>query len=254
MRIKKMKKYLILALFPAILFTSCNDDDDYSLDKFWVSMATVENPDNDPFFYLKLDNEETLKIVATNFYNYKPQSGQRIIADYTILNDKPSGSFYQHDVKLNDAYNVLTKKIFYITPETQDSIGNDPIGIEDMWLGSNYLNIQFFYPGYNKIHFINLVKDESKTYNDNKTHLEFRHNAYNDEERYKRSGFVAFDLNSLFVQPREEVERINLVIHIKELDGKETIHEFIYDPGSSGKNPRELSREEYTEGKGAEFE
>lgn len=249
-----MKKYLILALFPAILFTSCNDDDDYSLDKFWVSMATVENPDNDPFFYLKLDNDETLKIVATNFYNYKPQSGQRIMADYTILNDKPSGSFYQHDIKLNDAYNILTKKIFNITSATQDSIGNDPIGIKDMWIGSNYLNIQFYYAGYDKVHFINLVKDESKVYNDNKMHLEFRHNANNDEKKYKNYGFVAFDLNSLFVQPREEVERINIVVQVKGLDGKETTHEFIYNSGSSGKTPKELTREEYNEGKEAEYE
>ena len=250
-----MKKHLILILLSVICITSCNDDDGYSLDKFWVSMATVENPDNDAFFYLQLDNDNKLKIAATNFYNYKPKTGQRIIADYTILNDKPSGSTYQHDIKLNDAYNILTKKILYITPEEQDSIGNDPIGIKDMWIGSNYMNIQFYYKANNKVHFINLIKDESKNYNDNKVHLEFRHNANKDGEIYRHSGIVSFDLNSLFVQPREEItEKVNIVIHVKELDGKETTHDFIYDPGYSGKAPRELSRDEYDEGKDGDFE
>ena len=248
----KMKKYLILLLLTVVMLSSCNDDDDYSLDKFWVSIATVENPNNEPFFFLKLDNGETLWTAATNYYNYKPQSGQRIIADYTILNDKPTGSNYQHDVKLNDAYNILTKRIFHITPEEQDSIGNDPIGINDMWIGSNYLNIKFYYSGYNRIHFINLVKDDSKEYADNKIHLEFRHNANNDKEQYKQAGIVSFDLRTIFVQPREITERVNLVIHVKGFDGKETIHEYIYDPNNTGITPREFSREEYDETKGAD--
>lgn len=248
-----MKKYLTLILLPAVLLISCNDDDGYSLDKFWVSIATVENPDNDPFFYLQLDDENKLKIAATNYYNYRPGTGQRIIANYTILNDKPSGSFYQHDVKLNDAYNILTKDIFNITPETQDSIGNDAIGIKDMWIGNNYLNIQFYYGGYNKIHFINLIKDDSKDYNDNKTHLEFRHNAYNDEERYRHSGIVSFNLNSLFVQS-QDLTRVNLVIHVKEIGGNEKTYEFTFHPGNTEKVLQELDSDDYDEGKGGDFE
>lgn len=247
-----MKKYLILLVFATILLTSCNDDDGYSLDKFWVSMATVENPNNEPFFFLNLDNGEVLWTAATNFYNYKPLTGQRIIADYTILNDKAPGSSYQHDVKLNDAYNILTKRIFHITPETQDSIGHDPISVNDMWIGSDYLNIQFYYTGYNKVHFINLVKDESKEYTDNKIHLEFRHNANNDSQQYKQAGIVSFDLRTILIKPREITEAVPLVIHVKGLDGKETTHEYIYNPVGSGKEPREFSREDYEENKGAD--
>lgn len=247
-----MKKHLILLLI-IFTFSSCSDDDGYSLDKFWVSMATVENPNNEPFFFLHLDNGDVLWTAATNFYNYKPVTGQRIIADYTILNDKAPESSYQHDVKLNDAYNILTKRIYYITPETQDSIGHDPIGINDMWIGSDYLNIKFYYAGYNKVHFINLVKDDSKTYNDHKIHLEFRHNANNDSEVYRQVGFVSFDLRTIVIQPREITERIQLVIHVKEFDGKETTHEYIYDPNNAGISPREFSKEEYEETKGADI-
>lgn len=249
-----MRKYLIFILLIIISLASCNDDSDYSLDKSWVNIATVINPDDDPFFYLQLDDDNTLKVIATSFYNYKPVTGQKVIANYTILNDQPSGSIYHHDVKLNDAYSILTKDIFFITPETLDSIGNDPIGIKNIWISSNYLNIQFYYRGYNKCHFINLVKDKSKEYNDNKIHLEFRHNANKDNEIYRHSGFISFNLNSLFAESREVKEEVNLVIHIKKLDGKDTTREYSYDPKSYKKALLELDGDDYDEGKRGDFE
>ncbi len=244
-----MKKFLLILLLPAFALVSCNDDDGYSLDKFWVSMATVENPDDNSYFYLRLDNNDRLWVASTNFYNYRPRTGQRILADYTILNDKPENAGYQHDVKLNDAYNILTKNIFYITPETQDSIGNDPIGVRDIWVGGDYLNIRFFFDASGKTHFINLVRDNSKEYNDGRIHLEFRHNAYDDEQRYRVGGWVSFNLNSLFVQPQEITERLNLTVHVKELDGTEKKYDFIYDPDNKWVSPKEYTRDEYGEGK-----
>lgn len=251
-----MKKYFLLFLLPLFFFFSCDDDDGYSLGKYWVSIATVENPDDTPYFYLRLDNEELLWTAATNLYNYRPKTGQRVCAVYTILNDKPEGSAYQHDVKLNDAYNILTKNVFYITPEQQDSIGNDPIGVDDMWIGSNYLNIEFYYGGYYKTHFINLVKDDSKEYDDNKLHLEFRHNGNEDERKYKMRGIVSFDLLSLFISPLDESsqEKTDLVIHVKNIDGEEITYDFQYDPKKENKNSRELTQEKFYEVKSSKVE
>ncbi|MDR2921555.1 MAG: hypothetical protein LBV72_19590 [Tannerella sp.] len=45
-----MKKHLIFILLVIVSFASCNNDDDYSFDKSWVNIATVVNPDDDPFF------------------------------------------------------------------------------------------------------------------------------------------------------------------------------------------------------------
>ncbi len=241
------RNLLLLLLLPALAFVSCDDDDDYSLDKYWIGLATVENPDNEANFYIKLDNNELLWIAANNFYNYRPHTGQRILADYTILNDKPEGSGYDHDVKLNDAYNILTKGIIQVTPSMQDSIGNDPIDVRDIWVGSDYLNIKFSYRGQDRKHMLNLVSDSSKVYTDGKVHLEFRHNAHQDSPTYVSSGLVSFNLESLRRQPREN--SIELVIHVKETDNSEKTYERTYKFGEENKETKEFDRDYFTNGK-----
>lgn len=209
---KTLRQVLMVALMGGVL-ASCSDfeDDGYSLDKFWVDIATVDNPETKNVFFLELDDSTLLWTAASAFHNYTPKDGQRVIANYTILADKRPTGLYDYDVRLNDVYEVLTKPIFNITPATQDSIGNDSIEITDKWIGSKYLNIEFAYFGYDKMHFINLVKDNSKTYTDGKVHLEFRHNSRGDAEMYRRYGVVSFDISSLIDPTRESVP---LVIHV----------------------------------------
>ena len=238
---------LFLLVFP-LLFTSCDDNDGYSLDKFWVSMATVENPNNSHSFYLRLDNGDKLWTAATSLHSYRPKTGQRILADYTILSDRPDSVGYKHDVKLNNAYNILTKSVFDITPATQDSIGNDPIGIRDMWIGGGFLNVRFYFEANNKRHFINLVRDSSNVYDDDSIHLEFRHNAYNDEKKYRAGGWASFDLKPLLADLPTQTEKVNFTIHVKGLDGNDKTHELVFDPSTQAVSPKGYSREEYNEG------
>lgn len=212
MEVTKKAVILLMVLLP-VFFTAC-DDDGYSLGDIWVSIATVENPDEEAYFFLNLDNQDRMWIAATNLPFYRPGDGQRIIADYTVLSDKAAGSAYDHDIKLNNVlYSILTKDIFDITPETQDSIGNDPLRVEDMWIGSHYLNVEFVFGGQNRVHAINLVKDDSKIYEDGKVHLEFRHNANGDNPVYKRWGLASFDLRSL---GEDGVTSVDIVVHTLE--------------------------------------
>lgn len=192
-------KTLIKFLFGFLLIsiaTSC-DDNKNNYEKYWVDIATVQNPDSTSAFFFRLDNNDLMWTELSNFRDYRPKDGQRIIANYTILSDKRATGLYDYDVKLNDVYPVLTKGIFQITPATQDSIGNDSIYITDMWIGSDFLNVEFQYEGYDKIHYINLVSDTSKVYTDGKIHLEFRHNANGDVPYYFRNGIASFNLKSL---------------------------------------------------------
>jgi hypothetical protein len=129
-------------------------------------------------------------------------------------------------VRVNDVYEVLTKGIFNITPATQDSIGNDKISIGDIWVGGDYLNVEFVYPGYNRTHFINLVSDASKTYTDGKVHLEFRHNDNGDAPTYNQWGMASFNIRSLRQTPGNKVE---LVIHTNEFSGGNTTYQLTYD-------------------------
>lgn len=246
-----MKKYVLFLLLPLFLF-SCNDDEGYSLGDFWISLATVENPERSGYFTLHLDNGDVLWIVATEYPNYRPETGQRIIANFTLLSDRPAGDRYDHDVKLNDAYNILTKGIFNITPETQDSIGNDPVGLRGMWLTGDFLNVEFYYYGQNRAHYISLVRDASEDYGDGKVHLEFRHNNRNDGNSYRRNGIVCFNLSSL--QPLASGNTVELVIHVKDYDDENLTRTFTYNIVNKAESDRNFNQDEFEDARTVEIE
>lgn len=234
-----LKKLTVLG-FALVMLTSCFDDMDYMPDDYWVDIATVENPDSSNVFFFRLDNETLMWTASSNVLNYRPADGQRIVANYSILADKRQTGLYDYDVRLNDVYEVLTKGIFPITPETQDSIGDDSIHIRDLWVGSKFLNVEFIYQGFNKTHYINLVYDSLKTYTDNKIHLEFRHNANDDLAVNNLWGVASFDLSSL---EDPELDSVQLVIHVN-LPNQTAVqlYERTYHYGSEDVTPAEISR------------
>lgn len=224
---KTGKILIALTVLSSLFFTSCSDDDGYSLGKYWVGIATVENQEGGPYFFFDLDDGTRMWTAATGLPYYSPANGQRIIANYTILSDKSSGSSYDHDVRLNDVYQILTKDMVAITSENNETLSNDPITIKDIWVGGDHLNVEFVFAGYNKVHFINLGRDASKDYNDGKIHLEFRHNAYDDSPSYKMWGMASFRLEPL---QAEGTESLTLVIHTKEYGSDEDkIYELTYN-------------------------
>lgn len=209
-----MKK-ILLGIIATLSLTACNmfDNNNDSV-RLYTKIATVENPDSTAYFSYVLDNGDKMQISSTYFPAFKPKSGQRIIAYFSLIAPMDSASGYKYKTGLYDVYQVLTKGIFKITPETKDSIGDDPIEISNIWVGSHYLNIEFNYYGFNKTHYINLISDTTKTYTDNKVHLEFRHNNNSDIQSSRRWGVVSFNLNSL--KQADTKDSINLVIHTKE--------------------------------------
>jgi len=210
----KSKINILVVLLLVPLFVACNfdDEDDYVVQNYYADLATVKNPDGLSTFFFQLDNKKLMWTAVSSLYNYRPKDGQRIVAYYSVLSDKRATGLYDYDVRLNNVYPVLTKGVFQISSSQQDSIGNDSIAISDIWIGSDYLNVEFGYLGYNRTHYINLVYDASKLYTDGKTHLEFRHNANGDSPSYYRRGIVSFDLKSL--QAASINTAIDLVIHV----------------------------------------
>ena len=214
---KSHSNYLwLILLLP--LFVACDTNFDgnyngYSNYNSRIDIATVQNPSLTSTFSFLLDNNTLYQVTQSNDPTFIPADGQRIIADYTVLSVTKVDSTYNRKVQLNNASVVLTKGIFKITPATQDSIGHDSITIRDMWIGNDYLNIEFAYFGNDKTHFINLVSDASKTYTDGKTHLEFRHNGNGDLPTFYLRGIVSFNLKSLQAGASGNV--LNLAIHVK---------------------------------------
>ena len=68
----------------------------------------------------------------------------------------------------------------------QDSIGNDPINVQEAWFGGRYLNVEFRIPvkdGSKEKHFINLVQDDVVAHHDT-VYVTLRHNASRRKARH----------------------------------------------------------------------
>lgn len=85
----------------------------------------------------------TLWPVNTDLGWYEPVDGKRVITIFNPLSDGFDG--YDHAVKLLRLYDVLTKEVETLTPETEEEFGNDPVAIfkGDIGISGGYLNIVF---------------------------------------------------------------------------------------------------------------
>jgi hypothetical protein len=231
---KRMK--LIFAsigvVMASFLWTSCSDDDGYSLNSWSRSLATVAPLGNSKSYYLTLDHGTTLWPAATSIPWYTPKEKHRAVVWYTLLSDAFEG--YDHAVKVLDIQDILTKPVAKDLGEENDShYGNDPVKIKDMWIGDGYLNVEFgFNYGGSVKHFINLVERDSV---DTPNYFEFRHHAYDDGAKVGHRGLVSFDLSSL----ETDGEEIQLTIHVKTFEGDKD-YTIKYNPDE--KKPSESTR------------
>ncbi|MGL4364362.1 MAG: NigD-like protein [Bacteroidales bacterium] len=232
--------FLLILMTPLFLMNSCNDHDGYDLGEYRISIATIKTDGlTNNQYYIELDDNTKLYPTVQNFY-YPAVHSQRALVNYTILGDEQGQ--YDHFVKLNGISNILTKNMIPLTAVNADSIGNDKINIEDIWIGGQHLNIIFnyyvYYPGH--LHYINLVQNTTIEYPDNDTtYLEFRHNAKSDQEMYLARGIVSFRL------PKDE-EQYVFSIKVKTYNQGTLYYSFDY-------NPIKIA-EPHTEPKSLEFE
>lgn len=193
-----MKRVYLYLLTLLVVFTpmiqSC--DDGYDLGNFTVRMATVRVVGGSTY-YLEIDNGKKLWPAATNVSWYKPIEGQRVLADFTLLSDKYEN--YDHMIRVNYLWDVLTKRVEDLTAESEDVFGNDPVDIEDMWIGGDYLNVRFrFRIPHEKRHRVSLIRNTTvENPDDGYIHLEYRYDNQDDESDYMRRSYVSFHLGDL---------------------------------------------------------
>lgn len=231
------RKVFILLVTSIFLITSCSKDDDgYSLGKFWVNFGILNKTGSDAGNYtISLDNKSILIPVSVDFniYNYA-QDGDRVWVNYTILDDNADGNnpATEYYVRINSVDKILTKGILDITEENQDSIGNNPVNVNDIWISDSLLNFEISYWGYNKIHFINLVKQPGEL-NENTVQpieLELRHNNNGDEGHIKQTGFVSFRLNALKIT---NLDSVTFVVKGTNYAGETFDYEGVYKYGEN---------------------
>jgi len=193
---KRLNLYLLLLVLAFIpTLQSCDDDEGYSLGNYTIAMATVKIDTGDSVYFV-LDNGETLWPAASLVPFRGLDDGTRIIGNFTILSDTQDG--FDHFVRLNSYSEILTKDIINLTEANKDSIGDDKVMITDMWVGGNYLNVEFdmFIPSTQK-HRVNLVRNTAQNYTDDAyVHLEFRYNDMDDVTSYRARSIVSFRLGN----------------------------------------------------------
>lgn len=201
LNLKKMKKinlFFILLIWISIpLLQSCDDDDGYSLGDYLITMATVERDNSEGRPYFVWDNNERIWISNTLVPFGGLNTGERVIASFTLLSDSIDG--FSHYARLNDYRRVLTKGVIELTEANADSIGDSKVHIYDMWIGSDYLNVQFrmFAPSTRK-HMVNLVRNTTENYpDDGYIYLEYRYNDMGDVSGYFVPGIVSFKLDDI---------------------------------------------------------
>lgn len=193
---------------------ACSDSDGYSLGDFRISIATVV-PEGEMTYSLLLDNGNKLWPAATDVY-YKPYENQRVFVNYTLLSGKMNG--FDHYIKVNDIWNVLTKQVIELTEANADSIGNDPVRMNELWIGNHFLNTSFSF-NYSGVrpHAINMVQNKMVTNDDGGVlELEFRHNSYNSTSNVLYNGFACFDLRPFRVEGKDSIP---IRVMVKDWDG-----------------------------------
>jgi hypothetical protein len=167
-----------------------------------------------------MDNGDVLVPVASSYYNHwyyhgsndahsKLKSGDRILINYTILDDNAENNAdpSEYYIRVNSVKKILMKGILDITEENQDSIGNDPIIVKDVWMTDSLLNFEVKYWGRYKTHFLNLVKQPGEiTAADQPVELELRHNSNDDVEDIPYAAYVSFKLDSIKIAGLDSVQ------------------------------------------------
>lgn len=206
-----MKKIVLgILVVIAVGFIACLDDDDgYSLNDRWVGFGVLTGEQAGEYNIL-MDNSDQLIPLASNNPGWQTRfdSGDRVLVNYTILDDDLTDSTAVYYVKVNTIDDILMKGIMDITPEIEDSIGNDHIIVEDYWMTDSLLSFKLkYWGGYGEIHYLNLVKEPGElTEDDQPFQLELRHNANDADEAVQYTAFVSFSLNSLRLAGLDSVQ------------------------------------------------
>ena len=233
-----MKKIVFGILIGSLLIlTGCLDDDGYSVGNQWIGFGVIQNVNN---LKVKMDNGDLLKPVSYNntaYYNFETRDGldvgDRVFLNFTILDDSVDDSteVTTYFVTLNSLEEVLLKQIMDITPEKEDSIGNDPIIVKDTWIANNMLNFKLKYWGRYETHFINLVKQPGVlTADDQPIQLELRHNNNNDDDAIPYTAYVSFRLDSLMVNG---LDSVRFDVTCEDYDGEPFLYEGTYVYGEN---------------------
>jgi len=185
-------KYIFSILFASFLF-SCGDKTvDYGLDKYFVEMVTAQNANE----FLTDQGKLLVATSATNSNSYS--LGDRVLLNYTLLS--PTTSDDNYSVRINGSAKVPLGKLTLSNELAIQSAAKAPILLESVWLGSHYLNMQFYLNYMSQTHKIGLLVDSTRLESDT-LRMYFTHDTNNDPPGYPSHAYLSFDLKDILGDP-----------------------------------------------------
>ncbi len=218
-----MKKYLLtMCAGLALLLSSCDDNDGYSLGDLAVDWVTVHDHGDRLYTYTG-DTWGKMWPAASGIFGPGLEDGQRAILYFNPLADNFSG----YDVAIRPEYirPFLTKRVEELTASNEADYANDPTYYEDAWVAADYLHIRFTQKlPKEQLHRVSLVHraDEPWVDADGYIHLEYRYNTYGDTLQVTAPALVCYRLQSL---PLDEAKGIKVKVN----DARKGVHELVFD-------------------------
>ncbi|MCL1933398.1 MAG: hypothetical protein FWF53_06285 [Candidatus Azobacteroides sp.] len=184
-------EYIFCIVFASFLF-SCKDKTvDYGLDTYYVEMVTAWNENE------FLSDNGNMIIAASDENKRTYAFGDRVLLNYTLLSTSASGDY---SVRINGSAKIPQGNLTLSDAAAINSSPEDPILLESVWLGSHYLNMQFYLNYKSEAHKIGLLADSTRMESDT-LRLYFIHDTNNDPPGYPIHTYLSFDLKDVLGDP-----------------------------------------------------
>ncbi|ULB34163.1 MULTISPECIES: hypothetical protein [Proteiniphilum] len=171
-------KQLFLVSLLFFILSGC-DKEVERLDDYLVEIATVQK--ENATYRFKLDNNRIL--IPEEIKNYSGNDGQRVILRYVPLKD--------NNIRIINISNIFTAGIQH--EGYPEKYSDDPVKIQSVWVGSDYLNLILEIEYHSVPHGVALLRNNSSTSVD----LYFSHSRNNDPRGYPQTMHASFSLKDL---------------------------------------------------------
>jgi hypothetical protein len=204
-------------LFIFICLFSCEDKTvDYGLDTYYVEFVTAQNKNE------FLSDNGKMIIVSSDGNNRNYAFGDRVLVNYTLLSSNASAE--NLTARIIGSGKFPLGKLTLVNDSIIKASDKEPVLLESVWLGSHYLNMQFYLNYKSTAHKIGLLTDSTCLESDT-LRMYFVHDTNNDPPGYPSHSYLSFDLKDILGIP-EKNRPISVQINSSNYGNK--IYEFVY--------------------------
>jgi hypothetical protein len=201
----EVRKRIGFLLLPVLLFFfSCEDETvNYHLGEYYQEIVTVLEKN-----VFVSDAGKTYFNVHSNDSQSYDENVRRVFLTYSYAKEKIPP--YDQAIIVLGSSPVTTGDLKAVSQKEINDFPTDPILLESLWIGSHYLNMQFYFDYKSEMHTIGLLTDSTRLDNDT-IRLYFKHDIKNDPPGHPTHLFLSFDLEKVLNKPENNRP---LLIHI----------------------------------------